>query len=166
MKVLIKKKNTIDPSIPQTPLDQRVVETNLDPGPSIPLTKIKSDSDISKRKLIFKSSDSESDDSIIIDHLFDLIPPKTENKDIIKDNIPIMAQFSIADFNRVIPEFKGDTIQLPIFIKRCDAYRSTLDEPGKVSFLSHLIFKLSGKAFSIFDDKKYDDWPNLKADLL
>lgn len=77
-----------------------------------------------------------------------------------------MAGFTIADFNRVIPEFKGDVNLLPVFLRRCDTFHDSLNDAGKISFLSHIIFKLSGKAFRIFEDKKYNDWPTLKLDLM
>lgn len=77
-----------------------------------------------------------------------------------------MAGFTIADFNRVIPEFKGDSSHLPVFLRRCDTFHDSLNDAGKASFLSHIIFKLSGKAFLIFEDKQYNDWPTLKSDLL
>ncbi len=77
-----------------------------------------------------------------------------------------MADFSIADFNRVIPEFKGETAQLHVFLKRCDTFHNTLTQDGKQAFLSHIIFKLAGKAFLIYESKQYNDWPTLKADLL
>lgn len=76
-----------------------------------------------------------------------------------------MADFSIADFNRMIPDFKGDANSLPVFLKRCETFHNTLNDASKAKFLSHLIFKLSGKAFTIFESRKYDDWPTLKKDL-
>lgn len=77
-----------------------------------------------------------------------------------------MTAFSSADFNRMIPEFKGDCHSLPVFLKRCDTFHSTLDADGQISFLNHIIFKLGGKAFIIFESKKYTTWPALKKDLL
>lgn len=76
-----------------------------------------------------------------------------------------MAVFSLADFNRVIPEFKGDIAQLPIFIKRCDTFHGSLNDAGQKSFITHLIFKLSGKAFLIFESRKYETWALLKTAL-
>lgn len=76
-----------------------------------------------------------------------------------------MTEFSIADFNRMIPEFKGDVESLPIFLKRCDTFCAALNDNGKARFLSHLIFKLGGKAFTIFESKVFVDWATLKAAL-
>lgn len=77
-----------------------------------------------------------------------------------------MAKFLIADFNRVIPEFKGDSTNLSVFIKRCDTFNNSLDPEGKTLFLSNLIYKLGGKAFLIYESKPHADWAALKADLI
>lgn len=77
-----------------------------------------------------------------------------------------MADFSTADFNRMIPEFKGDANSLYVFIKRCDTFHAGLCAAGQVAFLSHLIFKLSGKAFMIYESKTYNEWVVLRKDLL
>ncbi|KAG4074170.1 hypothetical protein HA402_000614 [Bradysia odoriphaga] len=65
----------------------------------------------------------------------------------------------------MIPEFKGDVQSLPVFLKRCETFNAILSEEGKKQFLAHLIFKLNGKAFSIFESKKFTDWNELKKAL-
>lgn len=76
-----------------------------------------------------------------------------------------MAKFEIATFNRIIPEYKGDTESLNIFLRRCDTYHSSLTPKGKKMFLDNLIYKLVGRAFIIYDAKPPTDWKTLKADL-
>lgn len=66
----------------------------------------------------------------------------------------------------MIPEFKGDLESLHVFLKRSDTFHSTLNDEGKLQFIQHLVFKLGGKAFLIFEAKVYDTWLNLKKDLL
>lgn len=79
-----------------------------------------------------KTSDKSSSDSSFESYYeFKFIPK------------PIMATFSLADFNRVIPEFKEDTAQLPIFLKRCDTFHNSIKDAG-------------GKAFLIFESRKYE----------
>ncbi len=48
----------------------------------------------------------------------------------------IMSDFSTGDFNRMIPEYKGDVMTLPVFLKRCETFHSTLNNAGKAQFLS------------------------------
>lgn len=43
-----------------------------------------------------------------------------------------LVNFSVADFNRMIPEFKGDSKTLLVFLKRCDTFHDTLNDEGNV----------------------------------
>lgn len=99
-----------------------------------------------------------------------LIAKKLSFEDLTEDlSVPKdlkMAAFVLADFNRVIPEYKGDQQSLEIFIRRCDAFHSSLNDAGKTAFLNNIIYKLSGTAFLIFEKKAYNDWATLKADII
>lgn len=77
----------------------------------------------------------------------------------------VMSKFEIATFNRIIPEYKGDTDSLNIFLRRCDTYHKTLTNKGKQNFIDHLIFKLSGRAFVIYESKPVTDWKTLRQDF-
>lgn len=130
--------------IVKTPNDKREIPTYVQPNQTKNLSRLRPEEKILFKRLSFE----DISDKIVF--------PKEIQ----------MAQFSIADFNRVIPEYKGDSTQLSVFLKRCDTFHNSLNDAGKVSFISHLIFKLSGKAFLIFENKTYADWPTLKSDLL
>lgn len=75
------------------------------------------------------------------------------------------SKFEIATFNRIIPEYKGDLESLNIFLRRCETYNSSLTPKGKKLFLDNLIYKLTGRAFIIYEAKPLTDWKSLKADL-
>ncbi len=51
-------------------------------------------------------------------------------------------------------------------MKRCDTFHDDLNDAGKQQFVSKLIYKLGGKAFIIYESKRYVDWVSLKKDLL
>lgn len=138
----LRSKRTI--SIVKTPTGNKLIPINEEPNQTKTLSRIRPEENPIFKSLSFEDiSDQLSDNSIII-----------------------MSAFSIADFNRVIPEYKGDATQLSVFLKRCDTFHDSLNDAGKVLFLSHMIFKLAGKAFLIYENKIYNDWPELKADLL
>lgn len=77
-----------------------------------------------------------------------------------------MADFSFQDFHRMIPEFKGEPEMLHIFLKRCETFCASLKDAAKPTFILNLIYKLGGKAFTIYESKIYNDWATLKKDLL
>lgn len=77
-----------------------------------------------------------------------------------------MANFTVSDFSRMIPEFKGDSQSLLIFLKRCDTFHNSLSADGKKSFLSYLVFKLRDNAMTIYESKAYVTWDALRKDLL
>lgn len=95
-----------------------------------------------------------------------LLTKLNDISEIEENNQNSMADFVLADFNRLIPEFKGDTESLNVFIRRCDTFHNNLTEAGQEKFVSNLIFKLGGKAFLIYESKTYNLWADLKADLL
>lgn len=76
------------------------------------------------------------------------------------------SKFEVATFNRIIPEYNGDTEKLKVFLSRCDKYNKTLTIKGQNLFLHHLIFKLTDRAFIIYESKPLTNWLTLKRDLL
>lgn len=76
------------------------------------------------------------------------------------------SKFDVATFNRIIPGFDGNADNLKVFLSRCDSYNRTLTLKGQNQFLNHLIFKLSHRAFIIYEQKTLTTWVNLKKDLL
>lgn len=77
-----------------------------------------------------------------------------------------MANFTVSDFNRMIPEFKGDSKSLLIFLKRCDTFHDSLKEEARRAFLDYLVFKLRDNAMTIYESKAYNDWGTFRKDLL
>lgn len=110
---------------------------------------------------------SRGDNEEIRTQLFS-IPEEVETEDEMpdQDDQIVGAIFSLADFNRTIPEYKGEVVTLRVFIKRCDVFHEMLNDDGKDSFVSALIFKLGGKAFSIYENKAYEEWSALRKDLI
>lgn len=75
-----------------------------------------------------------------------------------------MSKFDISTFNRIIPEHNGDPDSLNIFTRRCETYHNSLTSKGRQLFLDHLIFKLSGRAFLIYETKIQTDWTTWQFD--
>lgn len=76
-----------------------------------------------------------------------------------------MAQFDIPTFNRIIPEYRGDIDSLQMFLRRCDTYHDSLDHTGQSQFVKHLIFKMSGRAFILYESQDFTSWRMLKKHL-
>lgn len=77
-----------------------------------------------------------------------------------------MANFTVSDFSRMIPEFKGDPQSLLIFLKRCDTFHASLKPDAQTAFLQYLVFKLRDNAMTIYESKTYETWAALRKDLL
>lgn len=142
----------------RTPKTNRPKPTNELIRLNSPISRLLPGEAISVKRLSFDDLDIDKNNSNLSVFLNEI-----PHLDQILNN---MSAFTIADFHRVIPEFKGDPTQLSIFLRRCDAFHDSLNDAGKLTFISHLIFKLAGKAFLIFESKDYRDWPSLKTDLL
>lgn len=119
---------------------------------------------LKQKSLSFEELNSFTEEDIVINPIPIQLPDSIIVRRIMAEPVPI--DFSTADFNRMIPEFKGDSRSLPVFLKRCDTFHATFTEEGQQKFLNHIIFKLGGKAFIIFESKRYATWAALKKDLL
>lgn len=78
----------------------------------------------------------------------------------------VIRKSDISIFNKVVPTYKGDLPSLKIFIKRCEAFLATIDDVYENEFLDSLVYKLMGKAFRIYNDKKFITWTGLKKALI
>lgn len=83
---------------------------------------------------------------------------------------PIMAQneeqkLSLTEFSKAIPECSGLIKDLQHFIACCDYFYETLSPQQKGDFLKALVRKLTGKAFNLFHNREWADWPTFKAEL-
>lgn len=81
------------------------------------------------------------------------------------ENEPDLQPFNRTEFYRFMTPYRGDAKGLPIFIRRAEAFIYNLTPLGKRQFLSHLIFKLEGKAFTIYESQTYHSWDTLKRAL-
>lgn len=77
-----------------------------------------------------------------------------------------MSNFTVSDFSKMIPEFRGDSQSLLIFLKRCDTFHDSLKPECHKAFLDYLVFKLRDNAMTIYESKAYQPWAVLRKDLL
>lgn len=75
------------------------------------------------------------------------IAKRLSYEDIPQGLIQEMAAFVMADFNMAIPEYKGDSTSLSVFLKRCNTYHDSLSDATKPAFLKNLVYKLGVKHF-------------------
>lgn len=109
---------------------------------------------------IVSSTDSEPID---FDNILP-IPHENGSNNQNKYNVD-MSNFNLTTFHKIIPEYKGDTESLNIFLSRCDNYYRTLNLEGRQAFLANLIYKLSGRAFAIYQANPIGDWRSLCCNL-
>lgn len=141
----------------KTPKNKSFTVTNpkeIQPDQTKFISRLPPNSTLIRRSISFETLDTEENNF----RPLNLILPQF--------HFPIMAQFTFQDFRIAIPEYSNDPSFLPVFLKRCDTYYASLDAPGKVTFISNLIYRLSGKAFLIFQGKKYNTWEEFKTDLI
>lgn len=74
--------------------------------------------------------------------------------------------FNLTIFNKIVPQFKGDQPSLKIFLRRCEAYLSTLDDDQEEIMMTSLVYKLSGKAFRAYEEKAFTEWMEFRKTLI
>lgn len=73
--------------------------------------------------------------------------------------------FPTTEFHTIIPEYSGTIKDLQHFISCCDFFHSSLVEAHRGIFLKALVRKLKGKAFNLFNNRQWGDWPEFKLAL-
>lgn len=73
--------------------------------------------------------------------------------------------FPIQEFYKSIPEYSGAFKELQHFISCCDYIFDTLNDANKAQFFRALVRKLKDKAFNLYHNKQWADWPEFRAAL-
>lgn len=74
--------------------------------------------------------------------------------------------FSLEDFNKIVPSYDGGRVGLEKFVRFGDLYYGELNEVGKGIFDNYFGIKLTGRAYELYEDGEYDDWESFKGALL
>lgn len=79
-----------------------------------------------------------------------------------EENTITMSDFNLNEFNCNIPEFRGKSEEVDVFIRRCDELQSDLNENGRRTFFRKLVYKLSGDAFELFENRQFGNWTEFR----
>lgn len=74
-------------------------------------------------------------------------------------------QFQTSEFHKLIPVYDGSVKDLQHFISCCDFFYKTLDAGFRNTFYEALVSKLKSKAFDLYNNHQYRDWPEFKIAL-
>lgn len=74
-------------------------------------------------------------------------------------------QFQTSEFHKLIPVYDGSVKDLQHFISCCDFFYKNLDARFHEKFYHALVSKLKSKAFDLYNNHTYKDWPEFKIAL-
>lgn len=82
-----------------------------------------------------------------------------------RDPLDHMANFTLSDFHKAIPEYSGDVKDTEKFIGCCDHYHSVLNDDTKPAMMGFISTKLSGVAYAFYREHSSETWEVFRESL-